>query len=62
MGKFKEGEAYMGTMMAHRGSFNDILGPEDKKSGRIRSVNSCWPFRTFVRDMGMEEVLHKGRR
>lgn len=24
--------------------FNDILGPEDKKGGRIRSINSCWPF------------------
>lgn len=47
--------------MDNRGSFNEIIGPADKKRGRERSVSSFWPFRNFVNEMEMEEVLFKGR-
>lgn len=42
--------------------FNEIMTHEDKKGGNRRSESSFALFRSFIRDMKMEEILFRGRR
>lgn len=60
--KLKERRQFWGQKWLIGGDFNEIIGLADKNGGKERSVSSFWPFRNFVNEMKMEEVLFKGRR
>lgn len=62
MGLAETKEASLGKKMGNRGDFNDIIGPEDKQGGRRRVDSSFIPFRAFINNIEMEDVLFKGRR
>ncbi|CAA0819968.1 Unknown protein, partial [Striga hermonthica] len=42
------------------GDWNDLSKPDDKRGGRLRSQSSCLGFKTFISNMGMTELFHKG--
>lgn len=44
------------------GYFNEIICQEDKYGGKRRPDSSFVPFRTFIREMEMEDVTFRGRR
>lgn len=48
--------------MGYRGGFNEIDALEDKQGGNRRGENSFSFFRSFIRDIEMEEIRFKGRR
>lgn len=42
--------------------FNDVISHDDKQGGRMRGESSFSPFRTFIREMEMGEIIFRGRR
>lgn len=44
------------------GDFNEIVSHEDKNGGNRRGDGSFRPFKTFICEMGMGEIVHRGRR
>lgn len=42
--------------------FNDIISHEDKQGGKMTGESSFSPFRTFIREMEMGEIIFQERR
>lgn len=61
MGNIKTKKELLGKKLAG-GDFNDIIGPKDKQGGKPRVVHSFQPFRDFIQDMGMVELVFQGRK
>lgn len=45
-----------------KGYFNEIISQEDKVGGNMRGTSSFRPFKAFISEMEMGEIVHKGRR
>lgn len=58
----KEKRRKWGIRWVIGGDFNDIICHEDKKGGTRRLENSFYQFRSFIRDMEIEEIRFKGKK
>lgn len=44
------------------GDFNEIINQEDKVWGNMRGASSFRPFKAFISEMKIGEIVHNGRR
>lgn len=57
----KERKQLWGEKWVMWGDFNERNNNEEKKGGRTRQESSFTGFRTFISEMGMEDISYRGR-